>query len=68
MCFEDDFSLRLLFEDHIVGAAGDLQGFGMLFDETVDVANALLFQYLIDSDQNTGLFYFTESVVDGSAE
>ena len=40
----------------------------MLFDETVYVANALLFQYLIDSDQDAGLFYFTESLVDGSAE
>ena len=40
----------------------------MFLNKTVDVANSLLFENLIDGDKDTGLLYITKAIVDGGTE
>ena len=49
-------------------AFGHSHGFGVLCDETVDVANALLIEDLIYGDEDASLFDVAETVVDGRSE
>ena len=40
----------------------------MFLDVRLDVANAFVFENLIDSDENAGLLNVSEAIIDGSAE
>ena len=66
-CNAQRAGLFLLIYD-LVGAAGDLEGLGVLLDEGVDVADALLLEDLLDGDEDAGLLDVAEAVVDGGAE
>ena len=54
--------------ENLVGATGYLQRLRMLLYETVDVANTLLFQDLIDGDKNTSLLDITKTIIDSGTE
>ena len=55
----------MLLEENLVGSTGDLEGLWMLLDKGVDVAHALLFEDLVDSDKDTRLLNIAKAVVDG---
>ena len=40
----------------------------MFLDVRLDVANAFVFENLIDSDENAGLLNVSETIIDGGAE
>ena len=60
--------LCAFFVDDVVGAAGDLERFGVLLDERVDMAHALAFENLVHGDEDARLLDVAEAVVDGGAE
>jgi len=61
------FLLFLLIDD-LVGSAGDVECLGMIVDERIDVAYALLFENLVNGNQDARLFNVAKAVVDGGAE
>ena len=60
--------LWAFFVDDVVGTARYFESFGVLLYERVDVAHALVFEYLVDGDEDARLLYVAEAVVDGGAE
>ena len=60
--------LCAFFVDDVVGAASDLERFGVLLDERVDMAHALAFENLVHGDEDARLLDVAEAVVDGGAE
>ena len=54
--------------DDLVGTAGEMQGFGIVADERLDMAHALLVVNLLNGDEDTCLFHVAEAIVDGRAE
>ena len=62
------YALCAFFVDDVVGAAGDLERFGVLLDERVDMAHALAFENLVHGDEDARLLDVAEAVVDGGAE
>ena len=60
--------LWAFFVDDVVGTARYFESFGVLLYERVDVAYALVFEYLVDGDEYARLLYVAEAVVDGGAE
>ena len=67
-CVRLDGLYSMFLVNHLVGAAGNLQGLRVFLDVGVDVANTLLLEDFFDSNQNTRLLYVAEAIVDGRAE
>ena len=60
---------RLFFPiDNLIGAAGNLQCFGVLLDKRVDVAYTLLLKDFFHCNEYARLLDVAEAVVDGGAE
>ena len=54
--------------NYCVCAGSDVQSLGMLLYEGINVAYALLFEYLVYGDEYAGFLHIAETVVDGGAK
>ncbi len=59
-----DICLLFIFIYYFIGTAGKLQSLWMFCNKAIYMAYTLFFQYLVDSNKNSGLFYITKAIVD----
>ena len=60
--------LYVVVSDELLCLGGNLKGIGMVVNEGVDVADALLLENLVDGNEDARLLDVAEPIVDGSAE